>query len=74
MLSNFFSFCLCLAFAFATGPLGRLRAYGTDKNAAVASEVDVCSKIGISVIKSGGNAADAVRIVKELHLPDLMVQ
>ena len=32
----------------------------SDKNGAVASESAVCSRIGINLIKDGGNAADAV--------------
>lgn len=31
-----------------------------DKNGAVASEASECSRIGIELIKEGGNAADAV--------------
>jgi gamma-glutamyltranspeptidase len=31
-----------------------------DKRGAVASEVNVCSEIGITMIRAGGNAADAV--------------
>ena len=33
---------------------------GQDKLGAVASESAVCSKIGIDLLKAGGNAADAV--------------
>ena len=33
-----------------------------DKIGAVASEHKTCSKIGIDILKMGGNAADAVRI------------
>jgi hypothetical protein len=38
--------------------------YAAGHNGAVASESDICSKIGINLIERGGNAADAVR-----HLP-----
>ena len=31
-----------------------------DKNGAVASEASECSRIGVELIKEGGNAADAV--------------
>lgn len=31
-----------------------------DKNGAVASEASECSRIGVDLIKEGGNAADAV--------------
>lgn len=31
-----------------------------DKNGAVASEVSECSRVGLELIKEGGNAADAV--------------
>jgi gamma-glutamyltranspeptidase len=31
-----------------------------DKRGAVASEVNVCSEIGITMVRAGGNAADAV--------------
>lgn len=31
-----------------------------DKNGAVASEASECSRIGIELLKEGGNAADAV--------------
>lgn len=37
-----------------------------DKLGAVASESSVCSKIGVDLIKDGGNAADAV-CLKELR-------
>lgn len=33
-----------------------------NKLGAVASEMAVCSKIGINVLKDGGNAADAVSL------------
>lgn len=33
---------------------------GQDKLGAVASESSICSKIGIDLLKAGGNAADAV--------------
>ena len=32
-----------------------------DQRGAVASESSVCSRIGVNLIKAGGNAADAVR-------------
>ena len=34
--------------------------YGNGKLGAVASESKICSQIGINLLKSGGNAADAV--------------
>lgn len=33
---------------------------GAGLTAAVASDVGVCSDVGISIVKAGGNAADAV--------------
>ena len=41
-----------------------------DKLGAVASESSVCSKIGVDLIKDGGNAADAVCLeeLRTLHL------
>lgn len=35
-----------------------------DKLGAVASESSVCSQIGIGLIKAGGNAADAVCVIR----------
>ena len=41
-----------------------------DRLGAVASESSVCSKIGVDLIKDGGNAADAVCLeeLRKLHL------
>jgi gamma-glutamyltranspeptidase / glutathione hydrolase len=36
--------------------------YGDGKTGAVASESDICSTIGIELLKAGGNAADAVSL------------
>ena len=35
---------------------------GPDSRGAVASESDVCSRIGIDLLQQGGNAADAVSL------------
>ena len=59
-----------LKYAFAASPL-LLQAAGNpvpelelrqapDQLGAVASESDICSKIGIELLRQGGNAADAV--------------
>lgn len=37
------------------------------KLGAVASESSVCTKIGINILKKGGNAADSVSNVNPLH-------
>ena len=39
---------------------GRRHYQESDKRGAVASESAVCSRIGIDLLKAGGNAADAV--------------
>ena len=44
--------------------------YEHDQLGAVASENSICSKIGIDLLKAGGNAADAVCLV---YLPFSMV-
>lgn len=50
---------------------------GSTKHGAVASEVGVCSEVGISILKAQGNAADAVRTLqirkKRPHPPRLMI-
>lgn len=38
--------------------------HGDGKNGAVASESSLCSNIGIDILKVGGNAADAVSLVR----------
>ena len=52
------------AFALAAMqiPLSNLspHGYGDGKLGAIASESKICSQIGIDLLKSGGNAADAV--------------
>ena len=41
-----------------------------DQSGAVASESSVCSRIGVDLIRDGGNAADAVSILQSAdHLP-----
>lgn len=37
------------------------------KLGAVASELAVCSKIGINILKQGGNAADAVSFLSAIN-------
>lgn len=53
-----FTFCsaLCLLPLAAARP----QPYNTDDHGAVASEVDLCSHVGVDLMQSGGNAADAV--------------
>jgi hypothetical protein len=36
---------------------------GGDRRGAVASESDICSRIGIELLEQGGNAADAVSLL-----------
>ena len=36
----------------------------TNTKGAVASESDICSRIGIDLLRSGGNAADAVSFLR----------
>jgi gamma-glutamyltranspeptidase len=54
MLSYMLLLWWYVALALATDPIEN------DKCGAVASEVNVCSEIGITILKAGGNAADAV--------------
>jgi gamma-glutamyltranspeptidase / glutathione hydrolase len=54
MLSYMLLLWWYVALALATDPIEN------DKRGAVASEVNVCSEIGITILKVGGNAADAV--------------
>jgi len=42
------------------GTNGTSQYHETDKLGAVASESSVCSRIGVDLIKAGGNAADAL--------------
>ena len=42
----------------------------TDRLGAVASENKICSHIGIDLLKTGGNAADAVSRDNHIHLLD----
>lgn len=43
--------------------------HSVDTRGAVASESDICSRIGINTIQDGGNAADAVSILPMQHGP-----
>ena len=61
MSPSFLVLTAIAAFANAVAlPLQTPGSHGNDLTAAVASDVGICSKVGISVIDSGGNAADAV--------------
>jgi len=55
LLSALWSFGLLANTAYAAPA-----PHEVDKLGAVASESSVCSKIGIDILKQGGNAADAV--------------
>ena len=54
------AFALLWTLALAPSLLCAVTARPQDKNGAVACESAVCSRIGINVMSSGGNAADAV--------------
>ena len=66
-LKNLFAallFCNCchtiLGHVLPAGKREPAQYHESDKKGAVASESAVCSKIGVDLIKIGGNAADAV--------------
>ena len=61
------AFALALHSAFASvAPAKRKHYEEYHKKGAVASESAVCSRIGIELIKKGGNAADAVGVLKAM--------
>lgn len=51
----------------AAGPVPELEMrQASDRRGAVASESDICSRVGIDLLEQGGNAADAVSTARRL--------
>ena len=63
---------VCLLPWTVSEPVPHHKYHEQDKQGAVASESAVCSRIGINLIKAGGNAADAVSPASRLafHPPE----
>jgi hypothetical protein len=56
-----YRFCLIILAILSWAVQSHQRSIGA--NGAVTSDVEVCSKVGIDLLRDGGNAADAVRFL-----------